>query len=305
MAKIALVGAGDVGIAFAKEFCRSTHHIVVLTGSEKSQLKDINVEVRLTDYSTDSLLRNLQDCDGVISTLSGPSDFYIKAHLNILEACSQSVRCKHMIPSEWNINLEDFPDLPMFSGPTHEVVRSKLRSQQDVKWTMICHGWFMEYLLPQQKNPLREIGIAWAMNHQKKVFDIYGDGSQQVTLTTVGDTARATLALIADSIATRSEMRQATLLAGESITYKDLFEVVKRQDTTWQSRSVTLTEAVDQLLSSSNSNSPDTAMHQLRIQGFTSANHNPKEKVLGWGVGPLTGLHPTSIQEFLDEAGRL
>ncbi|KAF5236585.1 hypothetical protein FANTH_11196 [Fusarium anthophilum] len=305
MARIALVGAGDVGIAFAKEFCRSMHQIVVLTGSNKPQLKHINVEVRLTDYSTESLSRNLQDCDGVISTLSGPDDFYIAAHSNILEACRQSVRCKHMIPSEWNINLEDFPDLPMFSAPTHEVVRSKLRCQQDVKWTMICHGWFMEYLLTQEKNPLREIGIAWAMNHHTKTFDMYGDGTQKVTLTTLGDTARATLAVITDSIATGSQMRQATLLAGESITYKDLFEVVKGQDPEWQSRNVTLTEVVNRLHSLLDSNSPETALHQMVIQGFTNANHIPKEKALAWGVGPLTDLHPTGIQEFLKEAGGL
>ncbi|RKK95848.1 hypothetical protein BFJ68_g14584 [Fusarium oxysporum] len=193
----------------------------------------------------------------------------------------------------------------MFSGPTHDVVRSKLRSQQNVKWTMICHGWFMEYLLTQEKNPLREIGIAWAMNHHTKVFDMYGDGTQRVTLTTLGDTARATLAVITDSIATGSQMRQATLLAGESVTYKDLFEVVKGQDPAWQSRNVTLTEVVNQLHSLLNPNSPETALHQMVIQGFTNANHIPKEKALAWGVGPLTGLHPTSIQEFLKEAGGL
>ena len=111
--KIALVGAGEVGLCVAKE---SDDEVVVLTGTIKLSLKNLKAEIRLTDYSVDVLRRSLDDCDVVVSTLSGPSEFCISAHTCILEACSQSRRCKHFIPSEWNINIEDFPDQPMFSA---------------------------------------------------------------------------------------------------------------------------------------------------------------------------------------------
>lgn len=90
--KIALVGAGEVGLCLVTEFCKSEDKVVVLTSTVKPSLKDLKAEIRLTDYSVDDLKKSLDDCDAVVSTLSGPNEFYISAHSNILEACRQSRR---------------------------------------------------------------------------------------------------------------------------------------------------------------------------------------------------------------------
>ncbi|GIC92831.1 uncharacterized protein Aud_009304 [Aspergillus udagawae] len=301
--KIALAGAGQVGLCLATEFCKSEDEVVVLTSSFKPSLDDLKAEIRLTDYSVEDLRRKLDDCDAVVSTLSGPNDFYVSAHSNILEACSQSRRCKHFIPSEWNINLDDFPDQPMFSAATHEVVRNKLRSQNDVKWTMICHGWFMEYILPGDKNPLREIGLAWAMNHSAKVFDMYADGSQKVTLTSTADTARAVLAILRNSINYGADLSPITLLAGQTLTYRELFQLFRSRDSSWKSNPVTFSEVLGNIIEGLKANDPWVAVHQMRILGFTNANHNPKGKALEWGTGVLQGLRATTVEEFLDQAG--
>ncbi|KAL2858979.1 hypothetical protein BJX68DRAFT_262498 [Aspergillus pseudodeflectus] len=300
--KIALAGAGQVGLLLATEFCKSEDEVVVLTRTLKPSLEHLKVEIRLTDYSVDDLKSKLDDCDAVVSTLSGGDEFYISAHSNILEACSQSRRCKHFIPSEWNINLDDFPDQPMFSAATHEVIRRKLRSQQGVKWTMICHGWFMEYVLPTEKNPLREIGLAWAMNHSTKVFDMYADGSQKVTLTSTADTARAVLAVLRNSINNGAELPPITLLAGQSLTYRELFQLIQSRDPAWTSRQVTFSEVLGDIYEGLKANDPSVAVHQLRILGFTNANHNPEAKALKWGTGVLHGLRATTIEEFLNQA---
>ncbi|KAJ6099134.1 hypothetical protein N7467_000669 [Penicillium canescens] len=300
--RIALIGAGEVGYRLAAEFCKSEEEIVIVTRTTKANFGDLCAETRLTDYSIEDLIQKLNDCDAVVSTLSGPSEFYISAHSNILEACIQSRRCKHFIPSEWNINIEDFPDQPMFSAATHKVVRDRLRSQQDIKWTMICHGWFMEYVLPRDKNPLREIGLAWAMNHETKVFDIYGDGLQKVTLTSLRDVALAVLALLRNSISTGAELPQVTHLAGQTLTYRDLFELIKRRDATWKSNPVTISEVLDSIHKGLESNDAGVAVHQMRILGFTNANHNPKEKVLNWGTGVLRGLCATTVDDFLNQS---
>ncbi|KAL4772018.1 hypothetical protein BDW60DRAFT_216746 [Aspergillus nidulans var. acristatus] len=304
--KIALAGAGQVGLCLATEFCKSEDEVVVLTSTFKPSLKHLRAEIRLTDYSPNDLKKKLDDCDAVVSTLSGPDEFYISAHSNILEACSQSRRCKHFIPSEWNINLDDFPDQPMFSAATHEIVRNKLRSQQAVKWTMICHGWFMEYVLPKEKNPLREIGRAWAMNHSAKVFDLYADGLQKVTLTSTTDTARAVLAILRNSINKGGDLSPVTLLAGQTLTYKELFQLIRSRDSAWKSSPVTFSEVLGDIIQGLQANDPWVAVHQMRILGFTNANHNPKGKALEFGTGVLQGLRPTTVEEFLDqaEAGR-
>jgi len=300
--KVALAGAGQVALCLATEFCKSDDEVVVLTSTSKPNFEDLGAEIRLTNYSVDDLTTKLDDCDAVISTLAGPNEFYIYAHSNILEACSQSRRCKHFIPSEWNVNLDDFPDQPMFSAPTHEVVRRKLRSQHGVKWTMICHGWFMEYLLPKEKNPLREIGPAWAMNHSTKVFDMYADGLQKITLTSTTDAARAVLALLRNSINTGADLPPITLLAGQTLTYRELFQSIKARDPAWRSNQVTFSEVLGDIFEGLKANNPEVAYHQLRILGFTNANHNPKEKALEWETGVLQGLHATTVEEFLDQA---
>lgn len=305
--KIALAGAGEVGLCFATEFCKSEDDIIVLTSALKPSLDDLKAEIRLTDYySVEDLKRKLDDCDAVVSTLSGSNEFYISAHSNLLEACSQSRRCKHFIPSEWNINLDDFPDQPMFSAATHEVVRNKLRSQNDVKWTMICHGWFMEYVLLGYKNPLREIELELVMNHGAKMFDMYADGSQKVTLTSTADTARAVLAILRNSINNGAELSPITLLAGQTLTYRELFQLVKSRGSSWKSNPVTFSEVLGDIMEGLKANDPGVAVHQLRILGFTNANHNPKGKTLEWGTGVLQGLRATTVEEFLDqtEAGR-
>jgi nucleoside-diphosphate-sugar epimerase len=300
--RIALVGAGEVGLRLATEFCKSEDEVVVLTSTMKPNFGHLKAEINLTDYSVDDLTKNLDDCDAVVSTLSGPSEFYISAHSNILEACHQSRRCKHFIPSEWNINIEDFPDQPMFSAATHEVVRSKLRSQNDTKWTMICHGWFMEYVLSPERNPLREIGLAWAMNHGTKVFDMYADGLQKVTLTSTADAARAVLAVLRDSISTGADLPPVTHLAGQTLTYRDLFELIRTRDPAWKSNPVTFSEVLDAIHEGLKAGDAHVAIHQMRVLGFTNANHNPKGKALEWGMGVLQGLRATSVKEFLDQA---
>jgi len=300
--KIALAGAGQVGLCLATEFCMSEDEVVVLTSTVKPSLERLNAEIRLTDYSVDDLKRKLDDCDAVVSTLSGPDEFYISAHSNILEACGESRRCKHFIPSEWNINLDDFPDQPMFSTATHEVVRNKLRSQHGVKWTMICHGWFMEYVLPGEKNPLREIGLAWAMNHSTKVFDMYADGLQKVTLTSTADVARAVLAVLRNSINTDADLSPITLLAGQTLTYRELFQLIKARDHAWKSNPVAFSEVLGDIFEGLKANDPGVAVHQMRILGYTNANHNPKGKALEWGTGVLQGLRATTVEEFLDQA---
>ncbi|KAE8132026.1 hypothetical protein BDV38DRAFT_275434 [Aspergillus pseudotamarii] len=247
--RIALVGAGAVGLRLATEWCKSEAEVIILTA-----------ETRLTDYSIEDLKMNLDDCDVVVSTLSGPSEFYIFAHSNLRAACSASRRYKHRIPSERNINMEDFPNQPMFSSAKHE-----------------------------DKNYFARFGPSWAMNHCTKIFDIYGDGLQKVTLASLGDVARAVLAPV-------------THLAGQTLTYRDLFELIRAHDRAWKLNAVTLSEVLDAICKGLKANNAGVAVHQMRILGFTNANHIHDEKALVWGTGVLHGLYATRVKKLLEKA---
>lgn len=109
--RVALVGAGEVGLRLATEFCKSEDEVVVLTSTVKSKFGHLKAEINLTDYSVDDLTKNWMIATRLCQpSAAQTSSTFISAHSNILEACHQSRRCKHFIPSEWNINIEDFPD---------------------------------------------------------------------------------------------------------------------------------------------------------------------------------------------------
>ncbi|KAI9042362.1 uncharacterized protein KD926_005657 [Aspergillus affinis] len=216
--KVALAGAGQVGLCLATEISKSEDELVVLTSTLKPSFELLKAEVCLTDYSLDNLKRKLDDCDAVVSTLSSPNEFYISAHTNILEAC--------------------------------------------------------------KKNPLREIGLAWAINHSAKVFDMYSDGLQKVTLTSTADTARAVLAVLRNSINNGANLSPVTLLSGHTLTYRELFQFIQSRDPAWELNPVALSEVLRDILEGYKENGPGLAIHQMRILGFTNANHNPREKAL-------------------------
>jgi hypothetical protein len=137
------------------------------------------------------------------------------------------------------------------------------------------------------------------------VFDLYADGSQNVMLTSTADTARAVLAVLRDSINNNSssaDLPPVTLLAGHSLAYRELFTLIKSREPAWTSRPVTLSEVLGDIVEGLKAIDPSVAFHQMRILGFTKANHNPNAKALEWGTGVLQGLRATTMEEFLDQA---
>lgn len=188
--KVAIAGSGNVAQYLIEEFGASGHQIVVLTRSAKPEQKAF--EQRQTDYSIASLVGVLEDCDALVSTVA---DFQnppaaTKAHLDMLEACRQSTKCKTFIPSEWTLNVEDYPEQPMFLAEANQTLHQTLKQETSIRWTIICNSWFADYVVPQRQRYLRDIGQAWPMDHLNKVFTIYGPGTQLFDLTSVRDVGR-------------------------------------------------------------------------------------------------------------------
>lgn len=296
--RIALAGYGDVGKYLLEEFCKSGNSVVLLSRKETHILSEYTVDHRITNYTVDQLTAQLADCDAVVSTLSGPEEIFVSHHLAILEACTRSPRCKRFLPSEFTINVRDFPDLPVYIKNARGRVREALRAQTDVKWTLICNGWFMDYLLPQNQRYLKDLGNGWVTNNAEKVFDMYGDGLQQVSLTSVRDTARAVTALLQGD---PTQWKEHSFVAAQTLTYVEFFELLKRRDSAWTVKHVSFSEVLESILSKGTVQS-QVALDHLRILGFTNANRLPEDDRLRWDSGLLEGVRGRDLNAFLDEA---
>ncbi|KIW18238.1 hypothetical protein PV08_02526 [Exophiala spinifera] len=305
--KIAIAGAGSLGRYFVEEIAKSPHHVVILTREAKDYFLHLEQRV-IPDYSVDHLSPVIEDCDALVSTLHAPEEAHISAHLALLEACKRSTQCKRFIPSEWAVNIEDFPDQPTYLGRRHKVVRNALRDQDEVKWTLVSVGWFTDYLLPAQQQYFTNLGDGWLTDNVAKVFDLYGDGLQHITLTSARDVARAALAMVVNAGATDGtsddshyEWTEFTHLAGQTLTYVELYEILKQRDPKWTIRKVQLTEVLDAIVDHKDEPSK-SRLDYLRVMGFTSCNAVPQDRCLKWDTGILKGARARNVEEFLDEA---
>ncbi|KIY02254.1 uncharacterized protein Z520_02392 [Fonsecaea multimorphosa CBS 102226] len=293
--KIALVGFGDVGRYFLEEFYRSpTDEVVLLSRRKQTLPEDFQVEQRVTQYTVEELSKHLEDCDAVVSTLGGPDDAYISAHLAILETCVRSPKCKRFIPSEYTVNVRDFPDQPVYILRSRNIVREALRAQSTVKWTIVCNGWFMDYLLPLNQRYLKDLSNGWVTDNEAKVFELYGDALQRVSLTSVRDTARAVLEIVHDE---DHDWEECSMFSSQTLTYLDLFNLIKKRDPSWTVRTVSLASILDTIRHETD---PDLlSLAYLRIMGFTNANSIPESQA-GRPGGPRACGR--DVETFLNEA---
>ncbi|KPI44120.1 uncharacterized protein AB675_6334 [Cyphellophora attinorum] len=295
--KIALAGFGSVGRYFAEVIGLTSHSLVILTGKRKDYPGHQHLEQRVTKYTADDLESLLEDCDAVISTIAGPNDFFVRAHLALLEACTRSPKCKRFLPSEFSFNMKDFPDVPSYLSEARIAVRDALRSQQEVKWSIICNGWFMDYLLPSSQRYIEDLGPAFAVDANRRAFDYYGDGQAKISLTSARDTARVVLALIEGST---DEWTEFSFFSAQTLTWDELYRLLKHHDATYQRKNVSITQAVQALVESRNED--DRIVADLRILGFTRAGEIPQAESLKWNTGILTSITGRDVDTFLGEA---
>ncbi|KAF5572234.1 hypothetical protein FPCIR_14334 [Fusarium pseudocircinatum] len=295
--RIALAGVGDVGSYFIEEFHKSDHEVVVLTRKEKDLAKSLGICQRITTYTADDLFYNIRDCDAVVSTIGGLSDDYVRAHDALLQACIRSDKCKRFIPSEWTINIEDFPDQPLYSGKARHDWRDKLKEQKEIKYTFVCNGWFAEYIFPLNRRYLGDVGAGFPVEHGTKRFHVYGDGRQRVTLTSARDVARAALAILSYE----GDWPQYTHIAGETLTYLELYDIMKQHDNAWTKQTILFSTLFDRIAAAKR-HGMSYSEPALALLGFMRCNEVSEEKRLVWGEGILEGVQARGIKRLLKQA---
>lgn len=294
--KVAIAGLGNVSHYLIEELGAGGHEVVVLTRSAKPGQKGF--EQRQTNYSIDSLVGILEDRDTLISTVADYENplAATKAHLDMLEACRQSTRCKTFIPSEWTLNVEDYPEQPMHFTEANKTLHQRLKRETSIRWTVICNAWFADYVVPKRQRHLSEIGPAWPMDHLNKIFTIYGPGTQLVDFTSVRDVAKAVSALLNSE----EPWEPYTYLSGDQLSWNELFTTVKRWDPQWTSQNKPLADSIRQI---ADKESPESVgIGYFEIQSYAGALTFSKEKVQSHRSKYFQGIHFRTVEEILAAA---
>ncbi|RAK76885.1 MFS general substrate transporter [Aspergillus fijiensis CBS 313.89] len=165
-------GSGDLGHYLQEELIRDPHYsVVILTRQTHPTTPTSNrVTTQTTDYTLPSLLHILRTTHttALISLLRCPDEDYLPLHTTLLKACQLTDTCTRFIPSEWAGDIESFPTLPRAYGRTRLPFRAILAQQADaqtsdalshpvqkIEYTLLNHGWCMEYSLPAHQSHRR------------------------------------------------------------------------------------------------------------------------------------------------------
>ena len=223
--RVAIAGTSDLGKYFVEEFLTASHTVVVLSRSPtpKPWYDRPDITYRETDYSVPSLLSALSDCDAIVSTIQVYSMDNVTSHLNILETCRQSPKCKKFIPSEWAGNLDEFPTKPAFYYANHEPVRQALRAQKEVMWTLFNVGWLSDYIVPVRQRYVKDIGPYHPVDFNMRVMTIPGTGDELMAFTAARDVGRAVARFLESD-----EWEETTYVCGEMTSWNATREILER-----------------------------------------------------------------------------
>jgi nucleoside-diphosphate-sugar epimerase len=294
--RVAVAGSGDLSHYLFEELPKAGHGVVALVRSRKTFLDDIGVEQRVSDFTLQDLKPQIADCEALISVISGKGDAHVDVHLAMLEACKQSKYCKKFIPSEWTINVEDYPDHPMFSASANMIIRKALEAQKVVHWTIVINGWFMDYLIPEKQRHISSFPSGYFIDLKHRTFVVPDGLNSLISLTCARDVARATALLIK-----APSLEPYTHIAGETMPILELFDKLKRWDPRWCQNRRTLAETVGQIVEKEKAGEPATFSY-LDLLAFTGANSVRVDKAMEHKQKYYPDVHFRQVDDVLLEA---
>lgn len=224
--RVAIAGSGSFAKYFAEELPAAGFEVVVLTRSHKSFFdgKHGVLEQRITDYeSVSALAELLNDCDALVSTVSMTTQIYADVHLNLIQACKQTSKCKRFIPSEFGGNSEKFPEQPGSTYQYNAVVKDALKAQNELEWTVISLGWLMDYVVPSANRYHADLSPLFALDLRTETMTIPGMGHEPFSITSARDVAKA----VAQMLKSKSKWRPFTYVQGQETTWLKIADAVK------------------------------------------------------------------------------
>ncbi|KAL2851251.1 hypothetical protein BJX68DRAFT_266158 [Aspergillus pseudodeflectus] len=299
MPVIAVAGSGDLSRYFSEEFTKYGHEVIILTRREKSVFQTIpNVTQRVTDYTVESLTQALGQSEVLVSAILDYTPSYIDVHLRLIEACKLSPRCKQFIPSEYGGNIEKHPDQPGFYQ-SHEIVRTALREQKELHWTLVCVGWLIDYIVPEQNRFLRDIGEAFPVNLAERSIVLPGTGREPINVVAARDVAKALAALFKN--VPGSAWEPYLYITAEKTTWEDVTEAVQARypNVKFSFKKKSLDQLLKTLRESGDED--ERILAQYQIFSVSHAASFDAEKVSAQRAKYFKDIHFRTVEEVLDE----
>ncbi|KAI4170651.1 MAG: hypothetical protein LQ348_007072 [Seirophora lacunosa] len=198
---IALCSVGSLGKYLCDELLAHGRYTFVVISRQSNKgafFEQRGIDVRPSDYSTDSVLRILNETNATtfISFNNSPDETFVTVHSAFLEACRKSKNCKRFVTSEFAGNIDDFPLLPSFFRTSRVPFRKILEQQNDVEWTIFNNGWLMDYFLTEDKTYMPSIPNEFPVDPNNWKACIRGTGDQLQSFTSARDIAKALIMLL-------------------------------------------------------------------------------------------------------------
>lgn len=296
--RVAIAGSGAVTSYFAEEFPAAGIDVVILTRSIKPQFEDLpGVQQFVTDYSVPSVLQGIEGSTALISTILDYTPAFIDVHRRLIEAAKKSKTCKRFIPAEYGGNLEDFPDQPGFYSCLQGVIRAELVAQDELEWTLLSTGWFLDYVVPAQNRRLQDGGDAIPVNIAGNSMVIPGTGKEPVDVTAVRDVARSIAKLLH-----APHWERYTYISGQKTTWNDIVTLVQTKYPNINVRHRSLHQLIEDIVAH-----PEGEERIIAEYGIFSASHAgslPAEKVAAHREKYFSGIQYRTGKDLMAEVER-
>ncbi|KIX97108.1 uncharacterized protein Z520_07222 [Fonsecaea multimorphosa CBS 102226] len=227
MITVALAGAtGGVGRTILD-------HLELSDGFKVVVLSRKPPEATVSAAATKSLQVDYNDVDGlanalsennvhtVISTIGISSAETSQAQCNLIRAADRSSATKRLMPSEyWAKTVPEL--LPLDLTVQWWLDAASLLQSSSLEYTRIACGWFMDYWgMPYVKSHLSD--FSWGVDLFNRNAAIPGDGGNVISLTLIGDVARAVLLLLE-----AEDWPEWTFAIADSVTFNDFLRIAER-----------------------------------------------------------------------------
>jgi putative NADH-flavin reductase len=290
--RIAIAGAGAVAKYIVEEALKASCQVTVLSRSHKDWFAKKDVTYVVTDYSVGQLVKQLDNCDSLVSCISDSTMVNVQVHLDLLEACKRSSKCKTFIPAEYAGNLDDYPDQPMFDRDSHMPIRDELRAQKDIKWTLINLGWFSDYFIPSENRYINDMGDYWPIDLENRTILVAGTGNEPITFTSARDMAKAIILLMS-----HPEWEEYTYVCGETTSWN---KIAKNLGKDFTIKRKSLADIVDTLVKKE---SEDAVFHAyIELYSASGASGLPPAKVDMHRKTFFPSMKFKSIEQVIQEA---
>ncbi|KAL4929703.1 uncharacterized protein BDV17DRAFT_260790 [Aspergillus undulatus] len=230
---IAIAGSGDLTRYISEELLSRNHNVILLVRSEKPHFKSIpNLVQETVDYTSVNSLTNALNKHNAIALISTiltyDTQAFISTHENLIAAAIAAKTVIRFIPSEYGVNIRDYPDQPGFYWETREPIRRLLRAQNSkekkLEYTLICCGWLLDYIVPKENRYMKDIGDAFPVNIAEKRAVIPGIGKELVDFISARDLAKGLVRLLE---VPSGMWEEYVFLSGEQLSCDQLVEAVR------------------------------------------------------------------------------